>query len=342
LSVSVVTGSVTATVKAELSQLPAAKACCRRAELSALLRFAGGLRVAAGRVVIEAELDSGLAARRVRREIGELYGQPARVRTLPAVGLQDGPRYLVWVERDGAMLARRTGLIDRAGRPVRGLPSAVVSGGSCDAAAAWRGAFLAHGSLSQRRGASALEVAAPGPEAALALIGAARRLGVDASSRQVRGVERVMVREDDAIEALLCQLGAAAGVRAWQERQLRGQGHATASTLANFDSANQRRSAYAAAAAVARVRAALALLAGDAPEHLLAVGRLRLEHPQASLEDLGAAADPPMTKDAVAGRLRRLLSHADRQATSAGVPPTRAAVDPELAEAVDRDHRTRR
>jgi len=35
-------------------------------------------------------------------------------------------------------------------------------------------------------------------------------------------------------------------------------------------------------------------------------GRLRLEHPQASLEQLGALADPPMTKDAVAGRLRRL------------------------------------
>jgi len=343
LSVSAVTGSaVTAAVKAELSQLPAAKACCRRAELSALLRFAGGLRVAAGRVVIEAELDSGLAARRVRREIGELYGQPARVRTLPAAGLRDGPRYLVWVERDGAVLARCTGLVDRAGRPVRGLPSAVVSGGSCDAAAAWRGALLARGSLSQRRGASALEVAAPGPEAALALIGAARRLGVDASSRHLRGVERVTVRDDDAIEALLCKLGAAAGVQAWQQRQQRREVRGTASTLANFDSANQRRSADASAAAVARVRAALALLAGDAPEHLLAVGRLRLEHPQASLEELGTFVDPPVTKDAVAGRLRRLLSHADRQATSKGVPPTRAAVDPELAEAVDRDLRTHR
>jgi hypothetical protein len=35
----------------------------------------------------------------------------------------------------------------RLGRPVRGLASRVVSGGVCDAEAAWRGAFLAHGSL---------------------------------------------------------------------------------------------------------------------------------------------------------------------------------------------------
>jgi len=170
--------ATTATIKDELSRLPAGRACCRRAELSVLLCFGDGLHLTGRRVVIEAELDSGLAARRLRREIGELYGQPARVRILPSDGLRDGPRYVVWVERDGAVLARCTGLIDRAGRPVRGLPPEVVSGGSCDAAAAWRGAFLAQGSLSEPRGSAVLQVDAPGPEAALALVGAARRLVV--------------------------------------------------------------------------------------------------------------------------------------------------------------------
>jgi len=249
-----------------------------------------------------------------------------------AAGLRAGPRYVVWVERDGAVLARCTGLVDRAGRPVRGLPPEVVSGGSCDAAAAWRGAFLAQGSLSESRGSSVLEVAAPGPEAALALVGAARRLGVAAGSRQVRGGERVVVRDDASIEALLNQLGAARGVLAWQQRQQRREVRVSASTISNFDSANQRRSADASAAAVARVRAALGLLAGQAPEHLLAAGRLRLEHPRASLEELGAFVDPPMTKDAVAGRLRRLLTHADRHATSMGFSTTQPAVGPEPRE----------
>jgi len=326
--------AMTGTVKDELSQLPPGRVCCRRAELCALLRFAGGLHLADGRVGVEAELDSGLAARRLRREIGELYGQPARVRMLPGAG----PRYLVWVERDGAVLARCTGLIDRAGRPVRGLPPQVVSGGSCDAAAAWRGAFLAHGSLSEPHGSSALEIAAPGPEAALALVGAARRLGVVAKSRQIRGVERVMVRDNDAIEALLNQLGASQGVLAWQARQQHRHvpATATASTIASFDSAKQRGSAYASAAAVTRVQAAMALLAGQVPEHLLAAGRLRLEHPQTTLEELAAFADPPMTKDTVAGRLRRLVSHADQYSTSMGPPLTQAATGHELRKAGDR------
>ncbi len=206
----------------------------------------------------------------------------------------------------------------------------VVSGASCDAAAVWRGAFLAHGSLSERRGSPALQVAAPGSEAALALVGVARRLGVVATSRRVRGVERVMVVDDDAVEALLNRLGASQGVRAWQERQRRRQVHVTASTIATFDSANQRRSADAASAAVARVQAALVVLQDQAPRHLLEVGRLRLDHPQASLEQLGAAADPPLTKDAVAGRLRRLLSHAERYATSTRLPVPEAEVGSEL------------
>jgi len=181
-----------------------------------------------------------------------------------------------------------------------------VTGASCDAAAAWRGAFLAHGALTGRRGAARLQVSSPGPEAALALVGAARRLGVAAKTKQVGRADLVVVSDGDAIEALLGQLRAAESVVAWQERQRRRGAGAALGAVASLDTANQRRSAEA-AAGVARVQTAMALLAGEAPQHLLTAGRLRLEHPQASLEQLADRADPPMTKDAVAGRLRRLL-----------------------------------
>ena len=52
----------------------------------------------------------------------------------------------------------------------------------------------------------------------------------------------------------------------------------------------------------------------------------------ASLEELGRLADPPMTKDAVAGRIRRLLSMADRKAKQDGIPDTESAVTPDLLE----------
>ena len=190
------------------------------------------------------------------------------------------------------------------------------------------GRVPAHGSLTEPGRSTSLEITSPGPEAALALVGAARRLGVAAKSREVRGVDRVVVRDGDGISALLTRLGAHDSVLAWEERRLRREVRQTASRLANFDDANLRRSARAAVAAGARVTAALEILGDDAPEHLLAAGRLRQEHSQASLEELGALADPPMTKDAVAGRIRRLLALADKRAVTLGLPTTEAAVAP--------------
>ena len=80
----------------------------------------------------------------------------------------------------------------------------------------------------------------------------------------------------------------------------------------------------------ARVARALEILGEEVPEHLAAAGRLRMEHKQASLEELGALADPPLTKDAVAGRIRRLLALADKRARDLGIPDTEAAVTPEM------------
>ncbi|MEU8799974.1 DNA-binding protein WhiA [Spirillospora sp. NPDC048819] len=316
--------AMTGVVKDELSRLTVMKPCCRKAEVSTLLRFAGGLHLVSGRIVIEAEIDTGVAARRLIKDIAEVFGHTSEVVVLAPSGLRKGNRYVVRVFREGESLARQTGLIDNNGRPVRGLPRHVVAGAACDAESAWRGAFLAHGSLTEPGRSMSLEVTCPGPEAALALVGAARRLKIHAKAREVRGVDRVVVRDGDAISALLTRLGAHDSVLAWEERRMRREVRATANRLANFDDANLRRSARAAVAAGARVARALEILGDDAPEHLVNAGRLRLEHKQASLEELGQLADPPLTKDAIAGRIRRLLAMADKRAGDQGIPGTDA------------------
>jgi DNA-binding protein WhiA len=304
---------MTAAVKNELAHVPVTKPCCRKAELSTILRFANALHIVAGKIVVEAELDTAAAARRVRKDIVEIFGKQTELKVLAAGGLRRGNRYVVTVTKDGEGFARAAGLLDSQGRPVRGLPPAVVGGPVCDSAAAWRGAFLVHGSLTEPGRSCSLEITCPGPESALALVGAARRIGVSAKAREVRGIDRVVVRDGDGIGALLTKLGAHEGVLAWEERRMRREVRATANRLANFDDANLRRSARAAVAAAERVSKALEILGDEAPEHLLSAGRLRLEHGQASLEELGALADPPLTKDAIAGRIRRLLALADKR-----------------------------
>lgn len=314
--------AMTDRVKDELSRFEVTKTCCRKAEVASLLRFAGGLHIVSRKIVVEAELDTAHSARRLRKDIADLYGYPSELTVIAAGGLRKGSRYVVKVGNDGPALARQTGLVDADGRPVRGLPPRVIGGSVCDAEAAWRGAFLAHGSLTEPGRSSSMEVTCPGPEAALALVGAARRLGIQSKAREVRGVDRVVIRDGDAISAMLTRLGAHDAVMAWEERRMRREVRATANRLANFDDANLRRSARAAVAAGARVHRALEILGDDVPVHLREAGQLRLEHKEASLEELGQRAEPPMTKDAVAGRIRRLLAMADKRAQDQGIPGT--------------------
>lgn len=318
--------ALTASVKEELARFDATKSSVRRAEVSTILRFVSGLHLVSGRIVIEAEVDLESTATRLQQNIIDLYGHDAEITAVTGGGLRRGGRYIVRVDHGGESLARQTGLLDGRGRPVRGLPPAIVNGSVEDASAVMRGAFLAHGSLTEPGRSSALEFTCPGPEAALALVGAARRLDVMAKAREVRGVDRVVVRDGETISVLLERMGARHALENWRERRQRKEVRATANRLANFDDANLRRSAQAAVAAGARVERALEILGDQVPDHLRYAGELRAAHKQASLDELGRLADPPMTKDAIAGRIRRLLAMADKRAAELGILGTEASV----------------
>jgi DNA-binding protein WhiA len=324
--------ALTADVKEELARVESSKTTVRAAELAALLRFSGGLHIISNRIAVESELDSPQIARRVRRDLAELYGVRSEVSVISGGNLRKSSSYLVRVIDGGETLARQTGLLDARRRPVRGLPNRLTTGSREELAAVWRGAFLAHGSLTDPGRSAALEVTCPGNESAMALVGAAGRLRISAKAREVRGVHRVVIRDGEAIGAMLRLMGADQSVNAWEEMRQRREVRATTNRLVNFDDANLRRSAQAAVAACARVERALELLGDGVPDHLSYAGQLRLSHRDASLDELGHYADPPMTKDAVAGRIRRLLAMADKRAVELGVPGTEASLPPDYEE----------
>ena len=322
--------ALTADVKDELARIEVSKTTVRAAELATLLRVSGGLHMISGRIAIESELDTALLARRVRKDLAELYGVRSEVSVIPASGLRRTNHYLVRVVEGGETLARQTGLLDARRRPIRGLPNRLTTGSKEEIAAVWRGAFLANGSLTDPGRSAALEVTCPGNEAAMALVGAAGRLGIVAKAREVRGVHRVVIRDGDAIGSMLVYMGAKDTVLNWEELRQRREVRATANRLVNFDDANLRRSAQAAVAACARVDRAMEILGDDIPKHLRYAGDLRLSFRDSSLDELGHHADPPMTKDAVAGRIRRLLAMADKKAVDLGIPGTDANLPADL------------
>ena len=322
---------MTAALTDELGRTTPTTACCRRAETITLLRFAGAVHPKPGRCSIEVDLDTPLLARRLGVAIRTLYGYPTQLQVLPPFGDPTTPRHRLQVAApaDAAALARRTGLADPRGQLVRGLPAPLIAGGVCDAAAIWRGAFLVAGSLTEPHRLPALDIVCPSPETAMALTGTARRLGITTKTKHIRNTDRVTVREPDAITALLTQIGAPDTAAAWAQQRTHHREHTPTTRRPGFDDANHTRATLAAAAAATRVDRALLIL-GEVPEHLAAVAALRSTHRDVSLEALGQMMNPPMTKDAVAGRIRRLLALADTTARRTGIPDTTTALTPDM------------
>ena len=119
--------AMTAAVKDELSRVAvskraAARPRCRRCCGSPADCTRGR------RVIVEAELDTGAVARRLRKDIGEVYGHVlGRARAGPS-RLAQGHQVRGPGPQDGDCAGPPDGADRQRGRPVRGLPPQIVSG----------------------------------------------------------------------------------------------------------------------------------------------------------------------------------------------------------------------
>lgn len=317
--------ALTSLVKDEIAQVYPQLASSLVAEISTMFRFAGGLEINAGQVSVQAELTHPGAARHLWELVHKVYRMDPELIAVKN-NMRHGNRYLVRISHNGERIARHMGLLDSKGRPVRGLAANIVGGSKSDAVAAWRGAFLARGTLLEPGRNAALEVTCPSLEAAYAIGGLARRLDIPYRARESRGAYRVDIREGDAISAMLTRIGAHEAVLRWEEIRTEREVHGAVNRLANFDDANMRRSADAAVVAVIRVKRAFEILGDEVPDNLRQAGQFRIDFPDDSLNALGERLSPPATKDAVAGRLRRLNTMADKRAADLGIPNTIDAV----------------
>lgn len=294
----------------------------QEAQAATMIRFGGGLHIVCRHIVVEAQFESLEAAGWLQQTITGHYRHRAEmIKVVKQDAAAPRPRYSVRVISQGGVLALQTHLIQLvsvAGKakpvpmPVRGLPVDIASADRSELEGVVRGAFLASGILSDPERASVLEFVCPGQESANDLLHVLHRLGLEARIRQVRSVYRVSLHNPADIEHLLRQIGAPQAAREWGDRRLDGAGRGKANRLANFDDANMRRSVKAAVAAREKVQKAFDILGDEVPEPLRKAGELRLQYASASLEELGRYSDPPISKDAIAGRIRRLFQLADR------------------------------
>jgi hypothetical protein len=278
-----------------------------------MLRFAGGLHIVGGRIVIEAELDTANGPSAPQATSSTSTGTPPRCIVLAAGGLRKGSALC----RAGGRRGRGAGPPDRARRRPRPPGARPCRPRSSPAHLRLRGrlagrlprARLPHRARPLVLPRDHLPRSGGGPRARRRR----PRLGIAAKAREVRGVDRVVIRDGDAIGAMLTRLGA--HERSWPGRSAgcvaRSGRPRTGSRTSTTRTCAARRGPRWPPGPGSSGRWRSSATTSRPPAE---AGQLRVEHKQASLEELGQLADPPMTKDAVAGRIRRLLAMADKRA----------------------------
>jgi cell division protein WhiA len=300
-------------VRAELAAIAPRKACCRLAELSALIRGAGSIHLrGGGRIALHLDVASPAVARRTFTLL-KAYGVPCEIHTFRHRAFGRATRFRIHVDDEGRALQalNETGVLDARLTPLERPPRRVVAR-SCCRAAYLRGALLAAGSVSGPRNAH-FELRAASLEGArfLAALGGEEGFALVARDRARHAVAYLKGRE--TIADVLAFLGAQQAALWLGESAVVAATKARANRLANADHANIVRTSRAADAqlrAIKRLEAAGRLEA--LPTDLREVADLRARHPTLSLRELAGRLRPPATKAAAQRRLAKLQKLAER------------------------------
>lgn len=182
----------------------------------------------------------------------------------------------------------------------------------CDAAAYLRGAFLGSGFISNPRSDFHFEIMAETQELAEGLQALMALKGISARIMQRRSSFMVYLKSGEAIMEFLAYVGAHQAALFMEEQRVVKSLRNDVNRLINAEMANQQKTSKAAGAQIAVIREVLSAYGFEKlPPALQDFIRLRVQHPEASLKELGEMSDPPLSKSAINHRVRRLQQMAE-------------------------------
>ena len=183
------------------------------------------------------------------------------------------------------------------------------------AAAMARGAFLCRGAVSSPESRCQANIVVPEEEAARQIALAMAALEAEPGISPVRGKFSLYIRTGDKIAELLGRMGASGAYMEMESARVMKEMRSGVNRQVNCDHANiakQQRACEKQIAAIELIRSRLGL--DKLPGALQEIAYLRLEHEDASLEELGALCQPPSGKSGVNSRFRRLAEIAAKLA----------------------------
>lgn len=283
--------------KNELCRMAAGRDCCQRAELYGVLLFASEFSNRRIRIV------SGQTAliRRISALFLRVFGFSPEIQ---AVG---GKRALV-VSEERCLRAVLGGLgYDYRSYITYHLNRNVVEEPCC-AAAFLRGAFLMAGSVASPEKKCHLEIKSSHAILCREVMSLMLDNGLEPKMAERGSGVVIYWKDTQRIEDFLTTIGAPRAAMALMEAKVEKQLRNEINRQVNCETANMVKVTAASAKQIAAIERALMLRGIEVfPENLRETVDLRVGHPTASLAELAAMFDPPLSKPGLNHRLRKIM-----------------------------------
>ena len=292
------------------------RACCRRAELAAIVRATGTFHIRSGgsdeeRYGLHIATSVQAAAKLVYSYFKQ-YGATGELGTRREPRFKRRLMYEVHLQGSPSMLQalNELGILSDSFRLEPGIPVRLLRRRCCRSAFL-RGCLIGAGSVSTPQRDTHLEFLSPHEAFSADLAALLRSQGFHPGLYVRRGSHVVYLKGREEVAQLLALAGAQEAALRLEEEAVLKEVREQANRLANCDEANLRRTNRASQ----RQLDAIAFLerAGvmdSLPPALREVAELRQEFPDLNLSDLAAEGPDELSRSAVNHRLRRLLEAA--------------------------------
>jgi len=308
--------SFSSLVKEELLRIHPEKQCCMLSELSALTQACASLRlVGRGRVNVVYETESAPLAKRIflllkkRLEISPTL-EFTRYRRLG--GRRVSVLKVPEAESRRLLIALHMLQESDEGAVYRGVPRAAMTRRCCRASFV-RAAFLGAGAVTTPEKGYHLEFTSAESRADT-LMKILEKSGIQSAVTQRRGAQVVYIKKGDDVVSALGLMGAHTSLLEMENIRIRRDGRNQANRARNCDEANLKKQLFAGAKqAQAIIAYSLKNSLGALPKELQELGRTRMLHPEASLEELGQMLTTPVGKSGVNHRMRKLMAIIETQ-----------------------------
>lgn len=287
--------------KQELVHLLPKDRCCLLAELAAYYDFNGFFIETGG--YLDFNSSSPVAARRQLKLIRTLY--PA-VHAQILVKRARLLKHQVFAVRIASAASAQTVHADLHQLP-RLQKEPLVYRKKCCRRSYARGAFVAHGSITNPERTYHLEISTDKTQVAAKVLAVVRSLGLDAKVTDRKGDRVVYLKEGEQIATLLNIMGAHQALLEFENVRVLKEMRNSINRLVNCETANVDKTVAAAMDQLEDIHRIDQAMGIDALEpKLQSVAKTRLANPYASLAELGSLMEPPMSKSGVNYRLKQL------------------------------------